>query len=130
MCTCERSSSIVSASVQHSRAPFQCNLHMQHNTSSIVQKMRDQTNGKSAAALRGAAEDAVAARKEIDSKEKYPGPPAVEGPAAVVGLESLEDRTDEQDQASTRRRNDSSCSGESACPPSKRAHTAGILVPS
>lgn len=91
---------------------------MQHNLGEEAQSpMPDE---KTAAALRGAAEDAVAAKKDIAKGKQWPCPPeeGQHGDQAADMSKSSGEKTGGE-RNSGRRRSD--CSGESACPPTKRA---------
>ena len=79
-----------------------------------------------AAALRGAAEEAVAQKKDIQhGPDCYPAPPADDGNIAVVPSISSGKKGAEQDGQDQRGRSQKTddCSEESSCPPSKRQNT-------
>ena len=81
--------------------------------------------GETAAALRGAAEAAVAQRGEMGDGTCYPAPPVEDNFAVVPSISAGGPREDAAEaHLSSKSRHASSCSGESACPPPKRHHTA------
>lgn len=97
-------------------------LQQAEETQSAQARMEE---GVTAAALRGAAEEAVALKNEISQGEDYPAPPPEDGSIAVVPSISS-DKKDIDHTGRDRRsgsRNTGDCSEESACPPSKRQHT-------
>ncbi len=80
--------------------------------------------GATAAALRGAAEEAVALKTEFSPGQDYPAPPPEDGIAVVPSISSEEKGVKQNDgprRSSSQTTGD--CSEESACPPSKRQHT-------
>ena len=83
--------------------------------------------GVTAAALRAAAEEAVALKNEISQGQDYPAPPAEDGNIAVVPSISSEKKdvhqAGENRQSGSQNTADTDCSEESACPPTKRQHT-------